>query len=274
VSIIAVVNRKGGSGKSMLAVHLAACLARDGHGALLADLDRNRSASSWLRARHAQRAQALPPIQGYALEPGRALRRPPGVSHTVIDTPSGLQGFDLARVACYADAILMPIGGGRFDLEAASATHAELLTAPRVASGRCKLAAVGMRVSPRNNTAARIKRWSAEHGVPLLTLLRDSPLVASCVERGHAIFDLPPGPVAADLAAWTPLLNWLEPLIQAPSRAATRPGAAFTAAAPVLKKAAFLGPAAPAGTQSRKPGFPQGSQPSAGTACGSPWRVS
>lgn len=234
MSIIAVVNRKGGCGKSTLAVHLAARLARDGHAVLLADLDRNRSASCWLRARRTQDAQALPAIQGHVIEPDKAFRRPSGITHIVIDTPGGMTGFELARVACYADTILMPVGSGRFDREAASASHGELLKTPRVASGRCKLAAIGMRVSARNNAAARLKQWAAEHNLPLIAMLRDSPLYGNCVERGYSLFDLPPQQVAADLETWTPLLSWLHPLMQAqPKPAAVARN--FAATAPVLK---------------------------------------
>lgn len=244
VSIIAVVNRKGGSGKSTLAVHLAARLARDGHSVLLADLDRNRSASSWLRLRQVEAPGTLAPVQGCVFEADKAFRRPAGITHVVIDTPGGLQGFELARVACYADAILMPVGSGRFDREAAAASHTELARMPRVASGRCQLAAVGMRVGTRNNATATLRRWSAEHGLPLIGMLRDSPLYSSCLERGYTVFDLEPAQVGNELQAWGPILNWLEPLVQAGAKPQNLSLRSFSAATPVLKSRA-LGSAAP-----------------------------
>jgi chromosome partitioning protein len=243
VSIIAVVNRKGGCGKSTLAVNLAARLAQEGHAVLLADLDRNRSASSWLRVRQVEGGQALAPIQACVFEPDKAFRRPAGVTHVVIDTPGGLQGFELARVACYADAILMPVGSSRFDREAAAASREELARMPRVASGRCQLAAVGMRVSPRNNATATLRRWAAEQDLPLIGLLRDTPLYSSCAERGYALFDLDPGQAGSELQAWAPLLAWLEPLVQAGARPQVEALRAFNASAPVLKPRA-LGSAA------------------------------
>jgi len=48
VRTVAVVNRKGGSGKTTTAVNTAAALAEAGHGVLILDLDPQGSASEWL----------------------------------------------------------------------------------------------------------------------------------------------------------------------------------------------------------------------------------
>ena len=151
--VIAIVNRKGGSGKSTLATHLAACFANSGVAVMLGDVDRQQSTQSWLRLRSEQALPASAPIVGWAVDPKRVLRPPAGVSLVILDTPGGLHGFDLARVAAFADVILMPVCNSAFDRESAAACHAELMALPRVASGRCKLAAVGMRLDARTRAA-------------------------------------------------------------------------------------------------------------------------
>ncbi len=65
------------------------------------------------------------------------LRVPTGITHVVLDTPGGLHGFELARVVLFVDAIIMPVCNSMFDRESATACHAELMTLPRIASGRC-----------------------------------------------------------------------------------------------------------------------------------------
>lgn len=210
--VIAVVNRKGGSGKSTIAAHIAAWCAQGGHQVMLGDVDRQQSSRAWLRRRDA----SLPAIAPWAMDQKNVLRLPSGITHVVLDTPGGLHGFELARVVMFADAILMPVCSSVFDRESAAACHAELMALPRVASGRCRLATVGMRVDGRTRGAQTLQAWSDGLGVPFLGALRETQMYVRCLERGLTIFDLPPGQAALDLAQWEPLLQWLRPVLNPP----------------------------------------------------------
>jgi chromosome partitioning protein len=213
--VIAVVNRKGGSGKSTLAAHMAAWCAMQGSTVMLGDVDRQQSARSWLKRRPA----ALPAIAPWALDQKNMLRVPPGITHVVLDTPGGMHGFELARVVMFADAVIMPVCNSMFDRESAAACHAELMTLPRVAAGRCKLAAIGMRIDGRTNAAQGLKVWSEGLGVPYLGALRETQLYVRSLERGMTIFDLPPASAAIDLQQWQPILDWLKSVLY-PAQAA------------------------------------------------------
>ncbi|AEG93885.1 ParA family protein [Ramlibacter tataouinensis] len=205
--VVAVVNRKGGSGKSTLAAHLAAWSALQGHAVMLGDVDRQQSSRAWLR----RRPSTLPPIAPWAMDHKNVLRVPTGITHVVLDTPGGLHGFELARVVLFADAIIMPVCPSMFDRESAAGCYAELMTLPRVASGRCRVAGVGMRISPRGTEA--MQAWAQGVGLPFLGVLRDTPLYARVLERGLTLFDLPPAHAAHDLAQWTPILDWVKPVL-------------------------------------------------------------
>ncbi|MCJ0764203.1 ParA family protein [Variovorax terrae] len=219
--VIAVVNRKGGSGKSTLAAHVAAWCARNGSAVMLGDVDRQQSTRAWLR----RRDPALPAIAPWALDQKNMLRVPTGITHVVLDTPGGLQGFELARVVMFADAILMPVCHSMFDCESAAACHAELMTLPRVASGRCRLATVGMRIDARTHAAQALRSWSEALNLPFLGVLRETQLYVRSLERGLTVFDLPASQAAADLAQWQPILAWLAPLLSA-AQAANDPSPA------------------------------------------------
>jgi chromosome partitioning protein len=209
--VIAVVNRKGGSGKSTFAAHVAAWCARQGHAVMLGDVDRQQSSRGWLRRRDPQ----LPAIAPWAMEQ-KVLRVPAGITHVVLDTPGGLHGFELARVVMFADAIVMPVCHSVFDRESAAACHAELMALPRVASGRCRVATVGMRIDGRTRAGEVLRAWSEGLDLPFLGVVRETQLYVRSLERGLTIFDLPPEKAEADLAQWAPILAWLRPLVSAP----------------------------------------------------------
>ena len=180
--VIAVVNRKGGSGKSTLATHLAGYYANAGVAVMLGDVDRQQSTQSWLRSRNLHSLPRSAPIVGWAVDPKRVLRPPPGVRHVILDTPGGLRGFDLARVAAFADVILMPVCNSAFDRESAADCYAELMTLPRVASGRCKIAAVGMRLDARTRSAEVLEAWARGLKLPFVGVLREAQVYVRCVE--------------------------------------------------------------------------------------------
>ena len=207
--VVAVVNRKGGSGKSTLAAHIAAWCAKSGSSVMLGDIDQQQSARAWLK----RRDESLPAIVPWAVDQKNMLRVPSGMTHVVLDTPGGLRGFDLARVVMSVDAIIMPVCDSMFDRESAAACHAELMTLPRIANGRCQLVTVGMRVDERGRSAQTLREWSEQLSIPFLGFLRETQLYVRSLERGMTIFDLPPQAAAIDLKQWEPILQWLRPVL-------------------------------------------------------------
>jgi chromosome partitioning protein len=255
MSVIAVVNRKGGSGKSTLATHFAAVFANVGAAVALGDIDRQQSTRAWLRHRKASAERTR--ILGWNVDAKTFVREPVGIDHVVMDTPGGLSGLDLARVVMYADAIVMPISNSLFDRTSAVDCLAELRTMPRVQSGRCRVAAVGMRIDPCTDAAERVRAWAAEQKIPLVAVLPQSHAYVRCAERGLTLFDVPQLQVEEELSHWKPLLQWMRPMLQP----AANSGAA--AGSEPVRDAAVRTPAAPVvdqpkpGTLSRGPRPPE-----------------
>lgn len=216
--VVAVVNRKGGSGKSTLATHLAAFLAARGTPVMLGDVDRQQSTVPWLR-RRAARVNGGAPIVSWVIDPRNTLRPPAGVAHVVLDTPAALQGLELQRLLNYADAVLVPLNDSPFDRDAAAACIAELQAHPRVAAGRVRLGAVGMRVDSRTRGAQSLHDWASALGVPLVTTLRAAQQYVRGAEQGLTLFDLPPDRTEVDRQQWAPLIDWLRPVIDPPRSA-------------------------------------------------------
>ncbi|TAH11075.1 MAG: ParA family protein [Curvibacter sp.] len=224
--VIAVVNRKGGSGKSTLATHLAAWLARQGVAVMLGDVDRQQSTKAWLK----RRAPTLPAISSWAVDQKNVLKAPPGVTHVVLDTPGGMHGFELARVIMSADAVVVPVCNSLFDRESAAACLAELSAMPRVASGRCQLGVVGMRLDARTKGAETLRQWAEDLKVNFLGVLRETQGYVRGLETGVTLFDAAGTAQQSDLAQWEPILHWLRPIARLQVPVVTAPTAPAPAA--------------------------------------------
>ena len=112
--IIAVLNQKGGVGKTTLAVHIAAGLALRGHKVLLVDADPQGSARDWAAARV---NALLFPVVG--LDRPTLHRDLPQLAkdyeHVVIDGPPRVT--DLTRSAMLAaELVLIPVQPSPYDV--------------------------------------------------------------------------------------------------------------------------------------------------------------
>ncbi|MCX9156282.1 ParA family protein [Niveibacterium sp. 24ML] len=230
MSVIAVVNRKGGSGKSTLATHVAGYLATRGCSVMLGDVDRQQSSRLWLGLRSPERA----PIRGWTIDERNFARPPLGTEHVVLDTPGSFQGVGLMKVALYADAILLPATSSVFDRAAAADCIAELRTLPRVATGKCRIACVGMRIDARTRNAEALSAWAAGLEIDYLGTIRSAQAYCKFLEQGLSLFDFPPARVENYRHDWALLTAWIDEVLAfeaAPPRL-LRPVASQAASAP------------------------------------------
>jgi chromosome partitioning protein len=116
--LIAVLNQKGGVGKSTTAVHLARWLQLQGRPVHLADLDPQQTSSFWLQAaeQFTIPCSVIPANADSALE-----QLPPlveGGQVVVVDGPAGLSDATRA-VMLLADVVLTPVQPAGADLRSA-----------------------------------------------------------------------------------------------------------------------------------------------------------
>jgi len=227
--VVAIINRKGGSGKSTLATHVAGHLASRGVRVMLGDVDQQQSSLAWLRRREAQSLVRPATVVGWATDAKSVLRPPAGITHVVLDTPGGLRGLDLARVVMQADAILIPVCNSSFDRESTVECHAELMTLPRLSSGRCKIGIVGMRLDARTRAGEQLEQWATRRGFHYVGGLRETQTYVRCADQGLTIFDLPQPKLHADLSQWTSITEWLESVWRIPARHDPAPAASLRA---------------------------------------------
>jgi chromosome partitioning protein len=120
MKVLGLLSRKGGSGKTTLAVHLAVVAQAGGRRVLLVDLDPQGSAAAWWRARTAD----TPELE--AATPGKLpglleAARKAGVDLVVVDTRPSVEA-DATQVATLSDFVLVPTRPAILDLRAILAT--------------------------------------------------------------------------------------------------------------------------------------------------------
>jgi chromosome partitioning protein len=196
--IVALLNQKGGVGKTTLALHLAGAWARQGRRVLLIDADPQGSSLDWSERRASQGYSRLIGVLGLARETlDREL--PPmarNVDDIVVDGPPRVTG--IARSALLAaDVVIVPATPSPLDgwasgevlrlIEEARVFHPEIVA--RFVLNRCPTRTVITR-----ETAALL----ADHEPPLLvSRIGQRVAFAQAASTGRLACELEPGGAAA-----------------------------------------------------------------------------
>jgi chromosome partitioning protein len=124
---VAVLNQKGGVGKTTLATNLAAAAHVDGRRSLLVDMDVQGSAAEWYTARaDASRLAGLVVVKmDRRLTVPKFRELASGYEFIVLDGPPRLDEVTCSA-AVAADVVVIPVSPGPFDLWATSSTLATL----------------------------------------------------------------------------------------------------------------------------------------------------
>jgi chromosome partitioning protein len=116
MKVLGLLARKGGSGKTTLAVHFAVMAQATRKRVLLIDLDPQRSSGGWWRARAADTPQ-LVETDPENLKGILDAAREEGVDLAVIDTRPSVEA-DAVQVAVLADLLVIPTRPAILDLRA------------------------------------------------------------------------------------------------------------------------------------------------------------
>ena len=164
--VIAVVNQKGGTGKTTIATSVA-CAFAEVFQVLLLDADGQSSALDWADSR----AQPLLSLEVRGVDPGQLLQDVrllgPRYHWVIIDGPPGITRTNADAVRA-ADLVLIPVKPGPFDVWAVSDIVAAVKARQETAAGLPKAAFVITMSKTRSRLSQQIEAALDEYGLPVL----------------------------------------------------------------------------------------------------------
>jgi chromosome partitioning protein len=210
---ILVLNPKGGSGKTTVAINLASHFALHGERPVLIDYDRQGSAGHWIKKRQPTQPH-INLISAYenSLRVTRSfqLRVPENTGRVVIDTPAAVSAQDMPELTRTADKILVPVLPSDIDIHACSRCVQNLLLIAKVQREDNRLGIIANRVRRNTVIYKSLTRFLGTLGIPIVATLRDSQNYVRAAEQGLGLGEMKASQVSEDLLQWQPLLQWLD----------------------------------------------------------------
>jgi chromosome partitioning protein len=240
-----VINPKGGSGKTTVAINLASYFAANGIPTTVMDFDPQGSTMNWLRLRpaHARRihgANAAPQKTGL-----RTLNMhvPAGTQQLIIDAPAGASGLILQDMLSRAHCILIPVAPSAIDIHATANFIRDLLLTGKVRANNIRLGVVANRVRKANPVYEPLERFLKALNLPLLARVSDSEVFVTAAETGLGIFELDFAVSVAERGQFQPVAEWVDwvpvtsgarpvPMVASASRSGLRVVANLTSSQP------------------------------------------
>jgi chromosome partitioning protein len=210
---IVVLNPKGGSGKTTIAINLASHFALLGERPVLMDYDVQGSSSHWVRKRQQTQAQVhLVSVFERAAFATRTfqLQLPEGTSRVIIDTPAAVEAQEMPELTRTADKILIPVLPSDIDIHACSRCVQNLLLVAKVRRSDNRLGIIANRVRRNTLSYQSLTRFLGTLDIPIVATLRDSQNYVRAAELGLGLEEMNPYQVVEDLVQWQSLFDWLE----------------------------------------------------------------
>lgn len=210
---LAIVNSKGGSGKTTLTVNLASWLASRGERVAIVDYDPQASSLAWV----ARRPATAPKIIGIKAHDidfriTRSYRLVDGmdVSYLLMDTPAAIAPQNLIYFCRDAHRVLVPVLPSAIDSHASARLVQDLLLRGGLRQTPQRLAVVASRVRHHTKAYDGLQRFLRNLNLPVIATIRDSQNYVRSAEMGIGVAEMTPQQNSRDLPTWQAMDEWLQ----------------------------------------------------------------
>jgi chromosome partitioning protein len=267
---IVVLNPKGGSGKTTIAINLASYLAANGHTPVLMDFDPQGSSLRWVKKRKPTQPQ-VHVIAAFEKDTRTTrafqLRVPEMATHVIVDTPAALEARQLPEMTRDADKVLVPVLPSDIDIHTCSRCIRDLLLVAKIRREDDRIGVIANRVRRNTLTYQSLIRFLHTLGIPIVATIRDSQNYVRAAELGVGVHEMKSYVAHDDVEQWLPLVQWLA----RPRGEQAPPGDAGQGGAPGAEGSegpAVIAPLPQAGPQAESPEEALDVRPPAAVAMG------
>jgi chromosome partitioning protein len=209
---IVVLNPKGGSGKTTIAINLASYLASRGHRPVLMDFDPQGSSVRWAKKR--QPGQPPIPVIAAFEKDSRTtrsfqLRVPDDATHVIVDTPAAVEPRQLPDITRDAHKILVPVLPSDIDIHTCSRCIGDLLLVAKIRREENRIGVIANRVRRNTLMYQALIRFLHTLGIPIVAIIRDSQNYVRAAEHGIGVHEMKSYLARSDIEQWAPLVTWL-----------------------------------------------------------------
>jgi chromosome partitioning protein len=207
-----VINRKGGAGKTTLAINLASYFATCSIQTTIMDYDPQGSSLHWLKSRPPE----LGKVHGSNAAPEKFGRLrsfgmyvPTETEQLIIDAPGGVSGVLLQEMLCRASCVLIPVTPSSIDIHATAHFIKDVLLTGLVRTRNIRIGVVANRVRRSMPVYQPLERFLAALNLNLIARLLDSDAFLRAAESGTGIFEMEPAFSAAECRQFMPIADWV-----------------------------------------------------------------
>ena len=193
--IVAVVNSKGGVGKSTIAVHYAVAESERGRRVALIDSDVQESSTRWLKDLAENVSVFRLPTPDEVMEEAPKLKEEYDL--VVADGPAGLSEVTRA-ILLRADVALLPCGPSTMDLRPARDSMRVIKQAQSVRNGVPRAFFVPNKLQSGTRLSRELMSTADALGLPVLPGLHLRQAYADAVGQGTVVWRMPNARAATD----------------------------------------------------------------------------